>query len=94
MYHHTISTTLLYGLREAFAILTEEGLENTIERHRRCARRLYEGLARLDLELFVRDPSKRLPTVTTIALPRDVSWQEVVGYAMKKSGSFRSLEFG
>lgn len=64
--------------------MIEEGLQNTIERHSKCAQRLYKGLGDLGLELFVQDPAKRIPTVTTIVVPEDVSWQDVVAYIMKK----------
>lgn len=83
-YHHTISATLLYGLREALSIVVEEGLQNTIERHCKCAQQLYKGLSDIGLELFVRDPEKRLPTVTAIVVPEDVNWQDVTSYTMKK----------
>lgn len=74
---------MLYGLREALAIVAEEGLQNTIERHVQCAQRLYKGLNDLGLELFVRDPAKRIPTVTAITVPEDVNWQDVTSYTMK-----------
>ncbi len=42
------------------------------------------GLTALGLELFVSDPSARLPTVTTIKVPQGVDWKAVVKYAMDK----------
>lgn len=83
VYHHTISTTLLYGLREALAMVCEEGMNSVIERHQKCADQLYKGLERMGLELFVGDKLKRLPTVTTIQVPNDVDWKDVTAYAMK-----------
>ncbi|KAI4460397.1 aminotransferase class v [Holotrichia oblita] len=83
IYHHTVSATLVYGLREALAIFCEEGIDNSIRRHQMCANKLYEGLDRLGMQLFIRDASKRLPTVTTIEVPDFLNWKDVVEYAMK-----------
>ncbi|XP_044272069.1 alanine--glyoxylate aminotransferase-like [Tribolium madens] len=83
VYHHTIASQLLYGLREGLAQITEEGLENVIRRHQECAQRFYRGLERLSLQPFVDDVYKRLPTVTSIKVPDGVDWREVVAYAMK-----------
>lgn len=65
-------------------MIAEEGLQNVIKRHQDCARRLYDGLRELGLELYVNEPLARLPTVTTIKVPENVQWQDVTGYAMKK----------
>ncbi|KAJ8945489.1 hypothetical protein NQ318_002534 [Aromia moschata] len=82
-YHHTVCSNLIFGLREGLAIIAEEGLEHVIKRHQECAQRLYKGLGSLGLELLVEEEHKRLPTVTTIVVPKDVDWKEVVGYAMR-----------
>ncbi|KAJ8984921.1 hypothetical protein NQ317_012167 [Molorchus minor] len=82
-YHHTVSSNLIFGLREGLAIIAEEGLENVIRRHKECAQRLYEGLNRLGLQPLVAEVYKRLPTVTTVVVPENVNWRTVVGFAMK-----------
>lgn len=83
IYHHTISPTLLYGLREALAIFSEEGMENFIKRHHDCSLKLKAGLISLGLELLVTDEKYRLPTVTSIKVPANVEWRSVCEYAMK-----------
>lgn len=83
-YHHTISATLLYGLREALAIFCEEGMSNFIKRHHDCSVKLKNGLISLGLELLVTDEKYRLPTVTTIKVPKGVDWKAVCECAMKK----------
>ncbi|EFA09724.1 alanine--glyoxylate aminotransferase [Tribolium castaneum] len=83
VYHHTIASQLLYGLREGLAQIAEEGLESVNRRHQECAQRFYRGLERLRLQPFVTDTYKRLPTVTSIKVPDGVDWREVVAYAMK-----------
>ncbi|XP_050304295.1 alanine--glyoxylate aminotransferase [Anthonomus grandis grandis] len=83
VYHHTTCANLLYGLREGIAILVEEQLENTIKRHQTCAQRLYRGLEKLGLEFYVEEEHHRLPSVTTVNVPKDVDWKNVLAYAMK-----------
>lgn len=55
-----------------------------IERHQKCTRQLYKGIEELGLEFYVKDEHKRLPSVTTLHVPNNVDWKEVVGYVMKK----------
>lgn len=74
----------MYALREGLAILAEEGLENVIKRHQDCAAQLYKGIQQLGLEFYVEEEHRRLPSVTTIKVPVNVDWRDVVGYAMKK----------
>lgn len=83
-YHHTTSSNLIFALREALAQIVEEGLNRVQRRHQECAQRLYKGIEKLGLELFVQDPAKRLPTVTTIKVSEKWSWREVVVIAMRK----------
>lgn len=84
IYHHTPPTNLLFGLREALAEITEEGLENIWKRHAAMSARLHAGLRELGLKLFVEKQADRLPTVTTIAVPEGVDWKRVIQYANEK----------
>ncbi|XP_011307264.1 serine--pyruvate aminotransferase, mitochondrial [Fopius arisanus] len=72
IYHHTISATLIYGLREGLAQLVEEGLENSWRRHKESADILKEGLTRMGLKFLVKNPDHRLTTVTAFHLPDGV----------------------
>lgn len=80
-YHHTVSATLLYGLREALAIICKEGLKNVIERHQRVAKSLHSGLAELGLQLYVKSVDYRLPTVNAVQIPREIDWKKIVEIA-------------
>ncbi|XP_049278987.1 alanine--glyoxylate aminotransferase [Anopheles funestus] len=82
IYHHTISSTLLYGLRAAIAIACEESIPSLISRHQDCAKRLYDGLLALGFELYAQERD-RLATVTTIRVPTGVDWLQVSQHAMK-----------
>jgi alanine-glyoxylate transaminase/serine-glyoxylate transaminase/serine-pyruvate transaminase len=67
-YHHTVSGTLVYALREGLRLVAEEGLEARWARHAANATYLVEGLAELDLAPFV-PPARRLPTLITVRVP-------------------------
>jgi alanine-glyoxylate transaminase / serine-glyoxylate transaminase / serine-pyruvate transaminase len=72
LYHHTPPITLIYGLREAMRIVMEEGLEARWERHRQNLAALVAGLEAMGLELLVKDPKDRLPTVTAVMIPQGI----------------------
>ncbi|XP_060529474.1 alanine--glyoxylate aminotransferase-like [Cylas formicarius] len=84
IYHHTVSSNLLCAFREGLAIIAQEGIENVIARHQRCASQLYRGLEKLKLEFFVEEEHDRLPSVTTLKVPTDVDWNTVLDYIMEK----------
>lgn len=79
-YHHTTPVISLYSLRESLALIAEEGLENSWRRHREVTSYLQERLQELGLQLFVKDPALRLPTVTTVAVPAGYNWRDIVNY--------------
>jgi (S)-ureidoglycine---glyoxylate transaminase len=69
--HHTLPTSMTYGLREALRLVVDEGLEARFARHRRAADALRAGLAAMGLELFG-DPRHRLPMITAVLVPPGV----------------------
>jgi alanine-glyoxylate transaminase/serine-glyoxylate transaminase/serine-pyruvate transaminase len=69
LYHHTPPISLIYGLREAMRIVIEEGLEARWERHRVNQIALIAGLEAMGLQLLVKKPAERLPTVTAVMIP-------------------------
>ncbi|XP_062371548.1 alanine--glyoxylate and serine--pyruvate aminotransferase a [Sardina pilchardus] len=83
MYHHTGPVSGFFGLREAFAILAETGLENSWKQHKEVAEYFHQGLEAMGLKLFVEDKMARLPTVTTIVAPPGYDWKEITAYIMK-----------
>jgi len=84
VYHHTPPVNLFFGLREALAQVASEKLDNMWTRHAEATARLYAGIKSLGLELFVENPSDRLPTVTTILIPHGVDWKHITQHAMDK----------
>jgi alanine-glyoxylate transaminase/serine-glyoxylate transaminase/serine-pyruvate transaminase len=70
-YHHTMSSTLVYALAEALAIVDEEGLEARWARHERHHRLLADGLAALGLSLLP-PAGERLWTLNAVRVPDGV----------------------
>jgi alanine-glyoxylate transaminase/serine-glyoxylate transaminase/serine-pyruvate transaminase len=70
-YHHTVSGTLVYALREGLRVVAEEGLEARWARHAANAEAFCAGLAELDLVPFVA-PAHRLPSLITVRVPDGV----------------------
>ncbi|XP_047702514.1 alanine--glyoxylate aminotransferase [Prionailurus viverrinus] len=82
IYHHTTPVVSLYSLRESLALIAEQGLENSWRQHREVTAYLHGRLQGLGLQLFVKDPALRLPTVTTVAVPAGYDWRDIVNYVM------------
>jgi alanine-glyoxylate transaminase/serine-glyoxylate transaminase/serine-pyruvate transaminase len=70
-YHHTISSTMVYALREGLRLVEEEGLEARWERHRVHAEMLWDGLEAMGLALHVA-AEHRIPSLTTVRVPEGV----------------------
>ncbi len=85
-YHHTGMVSTWYAMREALAIVAEEGLPSMWARHEACHHQLWEGLSTLGLEPFVANPEDRLVTINTIKVPQGVDWAAVVKHGMDKYG--------
>jgi alanine-glyoxylate transaminase/serine-glyoxylate transaminase/serine-pyruvate transaminase len=70
-YHHTMSSTLVYALYEALAIVEEEGLDARWSRHERNHRALVASLGELGLSLLPSE-SDRLWTLNAVRIPEGV----------------------
>ena len=66
---YTPSTNLLYGLREAIAMLEEEGLERVVARHARHAEATRRAVAAWGLELVAVDRAECSDSVTAVLMP-------------------------
>lgn len=84
-YHHTAPVSLFYALREALAILGEEGLENRHKRHRNAHLRLVSGLARMGLSMLVAEPD-RIWNLNTPRIPEGVDDVAVRRFLMEHHG--------
>ena len=81
-YHHTLSAPLMYALREALAIVHEEGLEARWERHRMRHAELVRGLESLRLALLPEAPA-RLWTLNAVRVPGGVDEAAVRRYLLE-----------
>jgi alanine-glyoxylate transaminase/serine-glyoxylate transaminase/serine-pyruvate transaminase len=66
---YTPATTLLYGLKEAIAMLEEEGLDNVFARHLRLAEACRQAVAVWGLETVCQNPAEHSNVLTGIMMP-------------------------
>src|ERR1700716_1390811 len=66
---YTPATNLLYGLREAIAMLLEEGLDAVFARHKRLAAATRAAVAHWGLEVLCLDPAEYSPVLTAVMMP-------------------------
>lgn len=71
-YHHTISSNLLYTMREALRILLEEGLEKRWQRHALNGQALRAGLQAMGLHILP-EPGYELPVLTAVHLQEGIN---------------------
>lgn len=81
-YHHTAPISMIYALQEALTLVTEEGIENRWQRHRRNAVALRAGLNAMGLST-VADSSIALPSVTTVLSPDGVNEGDARKYLLE-----------
>ncbi|HYO84668.1 MAG TPA: alanine--glyoxylate aminotransferase family protein [Bryobacteraceae bacterium] len=84
-YHHTAPVSLFYALREALAIVSEEGLTQRHDRHRKAHLELLQGLQALGLTMHVAD-GHRLWNLNTPRVPDGVSDVAVRKHLMDRYG--------
>lgn len=70
-YHHTAPINMNYALREALAIVLEEGLEPRFARHRTNAQALAAGLKAMGID-YVTAEGHRLPQLNCVTIPEGV----------------------
>jgi alanine-glyoxylate transaminase / serine-glyoxylate transaminase / serine-pyruvate transaminase len=66
---YTPATNLLYGLREAIAMLMEEGLEKVFARHQRLAAATRAAVGHWGLEVLCQEPKDFSPVLTAVLMP-------------------------
>lgn len=93
IYHHTLSTTYIYGLREALRIILEEGLEQRFKRHQEVGDLLKLRLQKLGCKLFAQE-GYRLPMLTSVVPPQHVDALGVRADLLKKHNIEIGVGFG
>jgi alanine-glyoxylate transaminase/serine-glyoxylate transaminase/serine-pyruvate transaminase len=66
---YTPSTNLLYGLREAIAMLMDEGLENVFARHERFGRATRAAVKAWGLDILAQNPAEYSGVLTAVMMP-------------------------
>ncbi len=66
---YTPATNLLFGLREAIAMLKEEGLDNVFARHIRHAEATRRAAHAWGLEVLCKNPQEFSPSLTALMMP-------------------------
>ncbi len=84
-YHHTASATLFYAVREALAIIEDEGLALRHQRHQRAHERFVTGIERLGLKMHVA-PGHRIWNLNTPRVPEGINEAKVRSYLLEKHG--------
>lgn len=70
-YHHTAPVTQIFGIREAYRLVLEEGLDARFARHKETHEHLKSGLEGLGFQYLV-DEAYRLPMLNAVYLPEGV----------------------
>jgi alanine-glyoxylate transaminase/serine-glyoxylate transaminase/serine-pyruvate transaminase len=66
---YTPATNLLYGLKEAIAMLLEEGLDEVFARHARHGEATRRAVAGWKLEVLAKNPAEHSASLTAVLLP-------------------------
>jgi len=74
---YTPATNLLYGLKEALAMLFEEGLENVFARHDRYAEATRRAVQAWGLEILCNNPAEYSSVLTAVMVPDGIDADHV-----------------
>jgi alanine-glyoxylate transaminase/serine-glyoxylate transaminase/serine-pyruvate transaminase len=80
----TPATNLLFGLREAIAMLREEGLANVFQRHTRLAEATRRAVLAWGLEIVALNPAEYSGSVTGILMPEGFQEQALRAVILDK----------
>jgi alanine-glyoxylate transaminase/serine-glyoxylate transaminase/serine-pyruvate transaminase len=84
-YHHTAPINMNYALREALAVVLEEGLETRFARHTRNHLALKAGLAAMGLSYAVRE-GQQLPMLNAVLIPTGIDDLKVRQQLLREFG--------
>ena len=74
---YTPATLMFFGLKEAVAMLDEEGLDNVFARHDRLAEATRRAVRSWGLEIQCADPKAYTPSLTAVRVPDGFNADEV-----------------
>ena len=91
--HHTEATSMLYASRECARIIVEEGLPNTVERHRLHGEAMLAGVRGLGLVVFG-DVAHKMNNVVGVEIPAVVNGDRARGEMLDQFGIEIGTSFG
>ena len=83
---YTPATLLLFGMREALAILLEDGLDNVLARHRHLADGVRAAVRAWGLELWCKDERAYSQSLTAVVAPAGVDSTQLCREAQARYG--------
>lgn len=84
VYHHTLSSPLLWALRQCLQEVIKETLPRSWARHAATTKHFLKRVEQLSLKTFVPKPEDRLMTVTTVVLPKGYDYLQFSKYMREK----------
>ena len=84
-YHHTAPISMFYALREALAVIAEEGIENRWARHQHCHNMFVRAIEALGLKMHVRE-GQRIWTLNTVCVPEGIDDAKVRARLLAEQG--------
>lgn len=81
---YTPALPLLYGLREALAMLAEEGLDEVVARHARLAGGVRAAVDAWGLRLCAKAPRWHSNTVSAVVVPEGINGAQVIDIAFRR----------
>lgn len=85
-YHHTAPISMFYALREALAVVLEEGVQQRWARHRRNHLAFVAGIEALGLRMQVAEAAHRLWTLNTPRVPEGIDDAKVRARMLREQG--------
>ena len=84
-YHHTAPISMFYALREALAVIAEEGIENRWDRHLRCHKMFVKSVEAMGLHMHVAE-GHRIWTLNTVSVPQGIDDAKVRARLLNEQG--------
>ena len=84
-YHHTAPISMFYALREALAVIAEEGVQNRWDRHRRCHKMFVKAIEAMGLRMHVAE-GHRIWTLNTVVVPQGIDDAKVRSRMLNETG--------
>jgi alanine-glyoxylate transaminase/serine-glyoxylate transaminase/serine-pyruvate transaminase len=92
-YHHTAPISMFYALREALAVIAEEGIENRWARHQRFHKTFVQAIESMGLRMHVAE-GHRIWALNTVSVPEGIDDAKVRARLLAEQGIDISGGFG